>query len=109
MFDLFSALLAASGSATIETQSNDPLLTVMLHTLAQNVTSESILFHDKLTTAHSPPGAVFRSATAADALNVSPYQLKWHGDVEVEGKVAALGRALSHYNLPYVKIYIEVA
>src|SRR6266540_57662 len=51
LFDLFSALLAASGAVAIETQSNDTLLTVMLHTFVPSVTSESILFHDKLTTA----------------------------------------------------------
>ena len=109
MFDLFTALLTASGPVAIETQSNDPLLTVMLHAFAQNVTSESILFHDKLTTAHSPPGAVFRSATTADALNVSPDQLKWHRVVEVEGKVVATGGVLFHYNRPYGDIYMEVA
>src|SRR5437667_4734603 len=45
LFDLFHVLLTASGAATIETQSNDTLLTVMLHTFAQSVMSESILFH----------------------------------------------------------------
>jgi GNAT superfamily N-acetyltransferase len=109
MFDLFSVLLAASGAAGIETQSNDPLLTVMLHTFAQAVTSESILFHDKLTTAHVPPDAIFRSATAADNLEISPDQLKWHGVVEVEGKVAATGGILFHYNRPYGDIYMKVA
>jgi GNAT superfamily N-acetyltransferase len=109
MFDLFSALLAASGAATIETQSNDTLLTVMLHTFAPSVTSESILFHDKLTTAHAPAGATFRGATAADALDISPDQLKWHGVVEVEGQVAATGGILFHYNRPYGDIYMEVA
>ena len=109
MFDLFSALLAAGGAATIETQSNDTLLTVMLHTFAPSVTSESILFHDKLTTTLSPPGAVFRGATSADALDISTDQLKWHGVVEVEGKVAATGGILFHYNRPYGDIYMEVA
>ena len=108
MFDLFSALLTASGSAAIETQSNDTLLTVMLHAFASSVSSESILFHDKLTTVHAPPGAVFRSATTADALNVSPDQLKWHGVVEVEGEVVATGGVLFHYNRPYGDIYMEV-
>src|SRR5947209_5880952 len=55
LFDLFIGLLSSSGATMIETQSNDPLLTVMLHTFAQHVISESILFHDKLTTAQSPP------------------------------------------------------
>src|SRR5437879_11964839 len=45
LFDLFSALLMASPAVMIETQSNDPLLTVMLHTFVQNVVSESIPYH----------------------------------------------------------------
>src|SRR5262245_33334082 len=51
IFDLFSALLTASGAVAIETQSNDTLLTVMLHTFASSVASESILFEDRFTTA----------------------------------------------------------
>lgn len=109
LFDLFSALLEASGATLIETQSNDTLLTVMLHAFAPSVMSESILFHDKLTTMHETTGAVFRIATAADALDVSSDQLKWHGVVEVEGKVAATGGILFHYNRPYGDIYMEVA
>src|SRR5438477_12975653 len=50
IFDSFIELLTTSGATMIETQSNDPLLTVMLHTFSQNVTSESILFHDEQTT-----------------------------------------------------------
>ena len=37
MFDLFLALLTACHAERIETQSNDTLLTVMLHMFAQNV------------------------------------------------------------------------
>ncbi len=109
LFDLFSALLTASGAAAIETQSNDVLLTGMLHTFAPTVMSESILFQDKFTTTLAPVGTVFRSATAADSLDVSPDQLKWHGVVEVESKVAATGGILFHYNRPYGDIYMEVA
>jgi len=111
MFDLFSALLAASGAATIETQSNDPLLTVMLHTFAQSVTSESILFQDKLTTAHAPPGAVVRRATPDDAAQLLSHELDAEANwvVEVERKVAAAGGVLFHYNRPYGDIYMKVA
>src|SRR5688500_805066 len=42
-FVLFETLLAASGAVGIEVQSNDPLITVMLHTYAENIESESIL------------------------------------------------------------------
>jgi GNAT superfamily N-acetyltransferase len=109
MFDLFGALLAASGAVMIETQSNDPLLTVMLHAYAHDVESESILFHDKLTTAHAPAGAVFRRATAEDAAKFLPHQEGASYVVEVEGQIAATGGVLFHYNPPYGDIYMEVS
>jgi GNAT superfamily N-acetyltransferase len=109
LFDFFSVLLAATGANRIETQSNDPLLTAMLHTFAQNVESESILYHDKLTTALAPPGAIFRRATAADGLDIAAHQFPSHGVVEFAGTVAAKGGILFHYNRPYGDIYMEVA
>jgi len=111
MFDLFRALVTASGAATVETQSNDTLLTVMLHTFAQKVTSESILFHDKQTTSHLPADALFRRASPEDAAQIHQQQLdseaKWL--VAVAGTVAAAGDILFHYNRPYGDIYMKVA
>jgi GNAT superfamily N-acetyltransferase len=111
MFDLFIALLSACHAERIETQSNDPLLTAMLHAFAQNVASESILFHDKLTTAHSPGGSIFRRVTADDAARIFPHQVEPVGDwvLEAEGMLAATGGILFHYNRPYGDIYMEVA
>lgn len=109
IFDLFSVLLKASGVKKIETQSNDILLTHMLHAFARNVQSESILFHDKLTTNLSPTGAMFRRATAADKLDILAEQLKSHGVVEFRGKVVAKGGILFHYNRPYGDIYMDVS
>ena len=109
LFDLFSALLTESGVKRIETQSNDPLLTTMLHAFAGDVASESILFHDKLTTALKPAGASFRLAVAADGLDINANQLSSHGVVEFDGTVAAKGGILFHYNRPYGDIYMEVA
>src|SRR5436190_380116 len=111
LFDLFGALLKACGAAAIETQSNDSLLTVMLHTFAQTVASESILFHDKLTTFLSPPGAIVRRASPEDAAQLLSHELDSEADwvVEVESKVAAAGGVLFHYNRPYGDIYMKVA
>jgi GNAT superfamily N-acetyltransferase len=110
MFDGFIALLTASGAAEIETQSNDSLLTVMLHTFAPTVTSESILFHDKLTTAHAPPDALIRRATPEDAGQIAEQELdseaKWL--VALGGAVAGAGDILFHYNRPYGDIYMKV-
>jgi GNAT superfamily N-acetyltransferase len=110
LFALFSALLKSSGATEIETQSNDPLLAVMLHTFAPAVTSESILFQDQLTTTHSPRDARFRRVTPADAEQMAQQQLDTDASwvVEVGGVVAAAGDILFHYNRPYGDIYMKV-
>ena len=110
IFDYFIALLTSSGATEIETQSNGVLLPVMLHTFAPTVTSESILFHDKLTTAHTLPDAVFRRATPEDAGQIAEQRLdseaRWL--VVVGGLVAGAGDILFHYNRPYGDIYMAV-
>jgi GNAT superfamily N-acetyltransferase len=111
VFDLFTELLTSSQATTIETQSNDPLLTAMLHTFAEDVTSESILFRDHQTTSHAPAGAIFRRATTDDAHQIGAQQLdpdaKWL--VTVGQEIAAAGDILFHYNRPYGDIYMKVA
>lgn len=109
LFEFFHALLEVSGALSIEVQSNDTLATTMLHAFAELVTSESILFHDKVCTSHRPPGATFRAPAAKEARDVPVNQLRWHGVVEVEGQVAASGGILFHYNRPYGDIYMGVA
>jgi GNAT superfamily N-acetyltransferase len=111
IFDLFVALLTSSRATVIETQSNDPLLTVMLHTFAPSVSSESILFHDKLTTAHELPNAHFRQVSPEDAPQVTQQELDSEATwvVAVGDVVAAAGDILFHYNRPYGDIYMKVA
>jgi GNAT superfamily N-acetyltransferase len=110
MFDSFIALLRSSGVTGIETQSNDVPLTVMLHTFAPTVTSEAILFHDKVTTAHALPDALCQRVTPEDAGQMAQQELdpeaKWL--VAVGGVVAAAGDILFHYNRPYGDIYMKV-
>ena len=110
VFDAFIAFLTSSGATAIETQSNAGLLTVMLHTFAPTVASESILFHDKVTTAHVLPNALFRRATPEDGQQIAQQQLdpeaRWL--VTVGGVVAAAGDILFHYNRPYGDIFMKV-
>ena len=108
VFELFQSLLASSGAVDIEIQSNDVLGTVMLHTFAREVRSESILFEDALLTVHEPAGAIFRAPLPAEAPDVPAEHLRWCGVVEVDGVVAASGGILFHYNRPFGDIYMEV-
>jgi len=98
-FEAFEALKSESGADAIETQTNDVMLTAMLHTWAHDVFSEKIVFEDKLTTAYRVPGAILRKREP-------------EGDwmlLEVSGEVAATGGILYHYNRPYGDIWMEVA
>jgi len=100
VFDLFTALLRRDGAGHIETPSNNVLLMVMLHTFCRDVASESILFHDRLTTAlPAPSGAALRRPV--------PDKTEWV--LEVDGQTAATGGLLWHYNPPYGDVYMEVA
>ena len=99
VFDLFGALLRRDGAGHVETQSNDPLLTVMLHTFCRDIAAESILFHDRLATSLPSNGAAFR--------RVAPDKTEWV--LELDAQTAATGGLLWHYNPPYGDIYMEVA
>ena len=46
VFELFDAFLTASGGRFFEVQSNDVLLTVMLHTYGCDIATEKIVFAD---------------------------------------------------------------
>ncbi len=110
-FDLFAALLPASRAIMIETQSNDPFLTPMLHVFARDVASEAILFHDGLTTHHPPPDVLFRAARPEDGQGIRAAQLDSSADwlLTVGDTVVATGGILFHYNRPYGDIFMSVA
>ena len=108
VFDLFRALLEASEAVSIEVQSNDSLITVMLHTFARDVVSEAIVFHDKLLTSLVLPDAVFRIPTPDEEPDLTDEQRTYRGVIEVDGQIAAKGGVLFHYNRPYGDIYMDV-
>jgi GNAT superfamily N-acetyltransferase len=112
LFELFAAFLEISRATAIETQSNDVLLTILLHACAKNVASESILFHDTERTGHGPPpDAVFRQLTEKDSAHVLEHELDPQAGwgVAIGGTVVAAGDILFHYNRPYGDIYMKVS
>jgi GNAT superfamily N-acetyltransferase len=111
MFDLFANLLAVCSAKVIETQSNDPILTVMLHTFARNLRAESILFEDAFKTSLEPVGAGFRATTADDTEALRQLDLDdgagWV--VIMNDEIAGAGDVLYHYNRPYGDVYMKIA
>ncbi len=54
------------GAKSIEVQTNDTLLTLMLYDRAERIECSVILFHDGVTTHLSVPGVVFVALLAGD-------------------------------------------
>src|SRR5262249_38440018 len=108
---LFRQLAAVSQARTIEAQTNDVLLTLMLYDCAGKIESETVLFHDAFTTNLPAPGTTFRRGTEADKEKMFPHTMEPVGEwvIEVGREVAATGGILFHYNIPYGDIYMEVA
>jgi GNAT superfamily N-acetyltransferase len=104
LFDLFNALQAASEATGMEIQSNDRIITVMLHVFASDIKTDAIIFEDKLTTSLVIDGTQLIQRG-------EPNQNRANQDwaLEFEGTVAATGGILFHYNHPYGDIYMEVA
>ncbi len=109
-FDLFEALLSASGARFMEIQSSDLLLTVMLHTYARDIWSEKIVFHDGLTTALPANGAVVERVTSDEETRAAIAQRQGGAEYRLRlgEDTVATGGLLFHYNLPYTDLYMEV-
>jgi len=110
-FDLFEAFLAASGARFFEVQTNDTLLTVLVHTYGQNIASESIVFEDGFTTTLRANGAALRRVTPEEEIMDCIEHRQGGGEwvLELDGQAAAKGGILFHYNRPYGDIYMDVA
>jgi GNAT superfamily N-acetyltransferase len=110
-FDLFDAVLEASGARLMEVQSNDLLLTALLHTYARDISSESIVFRDGLTTSLPPKGATLQQVTSDEEARRAIAQRQ--GGTEwrllLDGEPVATGGILFHYNEPYGDVYMDVA
>jgi GNAT superfamily N-acetyltransferase len=108
---LFRQLIAVSRARTVVAQTNDVLLTLMLFDCTSQIKSETILFHDALTTSISLPGVTFRKVAEADMGHIFAHAVEPVGDwiIEDNGAVAATGGIYFHYNLPYGDVFMEVA
>jgi GNAT superfamily N-acetyltransferase len=107
----FRQLIDVSGAARIRAQTNDPLLLLMLYDFATNISSDTVLFADALTTFLICRDGAFRKATEADQSHIFEHHHEPVGEwlIETDGVVVATGGALFHYNPPYGDLFMEVA
>jgi len=108
-FDLFEAVLDASGAQSMVVQSSNVLLTAMVHTYAHDVRCGSIVFHDAITTALPANGAIVQRLTSAEETQAAIAQRQGGAEYQllVDGVVAATGGLMFHYNVPYTDIYMD--
>ena len=109
-FDLFEALLAASGARFFEAQSDDVLIATMVLTYGREIGIEKIVFDDQLTTTLPANGATLRRVTSEEEILSCLEERQGGGEwlLELEGDVVGKGGILFHYNRPYGDIYMEV-
>jgi hypothetical protein len=104
----FRELLAASGAAYIECQSNDLLLSSMLYEFARDIRADTFLFDDHAVTEHTISGGVVRPRRDGD--HIFDHSVEPIGEyvLEVEGEIVATGGFMLHYNPPFADLYMEV-
>lgn len=83
----------------------------MLFDCAQNITSDTILFRDALTTHLQCPNGLLRQSLPADRESIFEHTHGPVGDwlIEIDGRIVATGGAYYHYNPPYSDSFMEVA
>jgi GNAT superfamily N-acetyltransferase len=107
---LFQQLIAVSQARLVTAQTNDVLLTLMLFDCTNQITSETILFHDACATSLSLPSATVREVAEADKEHIFPHHVERVGEYLIEHNrvIVATGGIALHYNPPYGDLYMEV-
>jgi hypothetical protein len=106
--ELFGALLRESEVRLIECQTNDPVLPALTFAYAYNIQSPVILFKEGSVTRYSIPGVIFRPRQDGDILFEHHHEPEGEYVLEMDGKIVASGGFLTHYNMPFADIYMEV-
>jgi GNAT superfamily N-acetyltransferase len=107
---MFRSLLEASGATHVLAQSNDRPLLLLLHDCTTEITSECVLFEDRVTTTLACPGGVLRPVIDQDCMRLRAEGLDPDAGwiIEAGGIPVAAGGVLFHYNPPYGDIYMGV-
>lgn len=108
---LFELFVSDAGITAFEVQTNDALLTGLLHRSLPGATCEKVVFQDRQTTALPANGAIFRRVTPDDVARIFPHHREPIGDwlLELDGSIVATGGIGFKNNRPYGELYMEVA
>ncbi len=102
--ELYQLLIEVSGVTLLECQTNDKLLYSLVQVFGQNLTEQSVLFEDALTTNFAISSAAFSSKTTENESRDDHHQYL----LVVNNETVATGGLLLNYNFPFADIYYEV-
>jgi GNAT superfamily N-acetyltransferase len=110
-FALFECYLEASGARAFEVQTNDSLLTIMLHAYGSGVVSDKIVFEDSGATFLSKAGAdlIHETTDAEDRACIVQRQGGTRWRLEANGRAIVTGGVNFHYNPPYGDVFMDVS
>ena len=111
IFEAFESFVMTAQAKAVETQTNDRLLSMMVHTYASEIETGAIVFEDRFTTSHAPANATVRKTISEDLEALERFGLDSGAEwvLTVEQTVAGAGGVLYHYNRPYGDIYMKTA
>ncbi len=104
-------VIKIGGARFIEAQTNDLQLSLLLWDCAVECTSEILLFADGDGRGLAAPGVTLRVLEATERATVFVHQVEPVGNwgLEYRESVVATGGFLTHYNPPFVDLFMEVA
>ncbi|MEL6253507.1 MAG: GNAT family N-acetyltransferase [Bacteroidota bacterium] len=105
----FAELLKRSQAAFLECQSNDLILSPMMYEFGKEIESEVILFGESHSSQIAKEEVTFRPIRKGEEVFGKKDSDKGAYVLEFGGKVIADGGFLTHYNHPFVDLYMEVA
>ena len=104
----FEQLLSVSKASFIECQTNDSLLSSLIYEFAENISSDTMLFDDDVTTDWKIQGVTFRRRQPDDEVFEGSTQPVGDCVLEKAGEIVATGDFLTHYNEPFADLFMEV-
>ena len=108
LLELFEAFISGSHAVEVLAQTNDPQLCVGLHQRCRDIQPEALVFRDGPATSLTVLGARVRKRAENEAVFEHKVEPVGNYVVEFEGAVVATGDYLTHYNPPFVDIFMEV-
>ena len=104
----FSELIHTSKASLITCQSNDVLLSSLLFQFGQNINADTVLLEEHFESSLYIDNTIFRKRDDKDIVFEHKAEPIGNYVVEFNGEIVATGGFLTHYNMPFADLYMEV-